>query len=226
MSLRVAIADDQALVRGGFRKILEAEDDIEVVAEAENGLIAVDAARRFSPDVVLMDIRMPEIDGIEATRRVLSEDGAPRVIVVTTFDLDEYVYEALRAGASGFLLKDIPPEQLVEAVRIVARGEAILSPSVTRRTIEEFVRSSPGGTPRANLDDLTEREHEVFRLMGRGMSNQEIAESLFLGMPTVKTHVGHVLSKLDLRDRVHAVVLAYETGLIRPGEGETDGESL
>ena len=217
MTLRVAIADDQALVRGGFRKILEAEDDIEVVAEAENGLIAVDAGQRFDPDVMLMDIRMPELGGIEATRRLLAERDAPRVIVVTTFDLDEYVYDALRAGASGFLLKDVAPEELVEVVRIVARGEAILSPSVTRRTIEEFVRSSPQAPLETDLKELTEREREVLGLLGRGLSNQEIADHLFLGMPTVKTHVGRVLRKLDLRDRVHAVVLAYESGLIRPG---------
>ena len=223
MSHKVVVADDQSLVRGGFRRILEAEDDIEVVAEAENGAIAVDAAKRFSPDIVLMDIRMPEIDGIEATRRILANGDGPRVVVVTTFELDEYVYESLRAGASGFLLKDVSPDQLVDAVRVVAAGESILSPSVTRRTIEEFVRSSPAATrPAEGLDELTDREREVLLLMGRGLSNGEIAERLYLGEATVKTHVGRVLRKLDLRDRVQAVVFAYETGLVKPGAERLD----
>ena len=221
MSIRVLIADDQALVRGGFRAILEAEPDIDVVVEAGDGAEALDLARRHRVDVVLMDIRMPRLDGIEATRRLLAEPRNPptRVLVLTTFDLDEYVYEALRAGASGFLLKDVPPEHLAPAVRTVASGEALLAPSVTRRLIEEFARRPvPGGPASASLQQLTPRERDVLTLVARGMSNLEIAERLFVGQSTVKTHVAHVLSKLGARDRIHAVVYAYESGLVQPGQ--------
>jgi DNA-binding NarL/FixJ family response regulator len=216
--IRVLIADDQALVRGGFRLILEAQKDIEVVGEASDGREAVARAAEIRPDVVLMDIRMPELDGLEATRRLLRRDGAPRVLMLTTFDLDEYVYEAMKAGASGFLLKDVRPEQLAEAVRVVAAGDSLLAPAITQRLIEEFVRRPPPGsaTP-AELSELTERELEVLKLMARGLSNAEIASSLFLSEATVKTHVTHVLTKLKLRDRVQAVVLAYESGLVLPG---------
>jgi DNA-binding NarL/FixJ family response regulator len=221
MSIRLMIADDQALVRGGFRAILETEPDIDVVAEAGDGAEALDLARRHCVDVVLMDIRMPRLDGIEATRRLLAERRNPptRVLVLTTFDLDEYVYEALRAGASGFLLKDVRPEHLAPAVRTVAGGEALLAPSVTRRLIEEFARRPvPGGPTSASLQQLTPRERDVLMLVARGMSNLEIAERLFVGESTVKTHVAHVLSKLGARDRVHAVVFAYESGLVQPGQ--------
>jgi DNA-binding NarL/FixJ family response regulator len=216
VTIRVVIADDQTLVRKGFRLILEGEDDIEVVAEAADGLEAVAAGESLSPDVVLMDIRMPNLDGLEATRR-LAATNACRVLMLTTFDLDDYVYESLRSGASGFLLKDAPPEELVRAVRTVAAGDALLAPSVTRRLIEEFSRR-PG--PLAATDELhalTERELDVLKLMARGLSNAEIAERLFLGETTVKTHVGRVLMKLGVRDRVQAVVLAYESGLVQPG---------
>jgi DNA-binding NarL/FixJ family response regulator len=221
MSIRVLIADDQALVRGGFRAILEAEPDIDVVAEAGDGAEALDLARRHRVHVVLMDIRMPRLDGIEATRRLLAEPRNPptRVLVLTTFDLDEYVYEALRAGASGFLLKDVPPEHLAPAVRTAASGEALLAPSVTRRLIEEFTRRPvPGGPSSASLQQLTPRERDVLTLVARGMSNHEIAERLFVGESTVKTHVAHVLSKLGARDRIHAVVFAYESGHVQPGQ--------
>ena len=223
MSVRIMIADDQALVRAGFKMILDAEDDIEVVGEAVDGVQAVDMARRLKPDVVLMDIRMPELDGIEATRRVVAtrDDDAPtRVIMLTTFDLNEYVYEALRAGASGFLLKDVPPEQLAEGIRIVAGGEALLAPSITRRLIEEFAEVAPA-IPEAppGLDDLTARELEVFKLIARGLSNAEIASELVVSETTVKTHVARMLMKLGLRDRVQAVVLAYESGVAIPGRG-------
>jgi DNA-binding NarL/FixJ family response regulator len=221
MKLTVLIADDQALVRAGFRMILEAEDDIEVVGEAADGHEAVAEARRVSPDVVLMDVRMPDMDGIEATTRLLDggESGA-KVVMLTTFDMDEYVYDALRAGASGFLLKDVPPEQLVAGIRAVANGDALLAPSVTRRVIEEFVRRPPTSvrTAPAALAELTARELEVLKLIARGLSNNEIAKELFVSETTVKTHVAHVLMKLDLRDRVQAVVLAYESGLVEPGE--------
>ena len=218
MSLAVLIVDDQALVRAGFRMILEAEQDMEVVGEAADGREAVDEARRLRPDVVLMDVRMPEVDGIEATRRLLGDAADTKVVMLTTFDMDEYVYDALRAGASGFLLKDVPPEQLVAGIRAVASGDALLAPSVTRRVIEEFVRRPPASvrTLPAKLDDLTARELEVLKLIARGLSNAEIATELFVSETTVKTHVGHVLTKLGLRDRVQAVVLAYETGLVRP----------
>jgi DNA-binding NarL/FixJ family response regulator len=218
--VRVLIVDDQALVRAGFRMILEAEPEIDVVGEAGDGLAGLEAARTLRPDVVLMDIRMPELDGLEATRRLTSgEEHPPRVLMLTTFDLDEYVYEALRAGASGFLLKDTPPEQLIQAILVVADGEALLSPSITRRLIEEFVRT--GGIqqrePPPGVRDLTSRELEVLRAMARGLSNAEIAKELFVSETTVKTHVARVLMKLNLRDRVQAVVLAYESGLVQPG---------
>jgi DNA-binding NarL/FixJ family response regulator len=215
--IRVLIADDQALVRGGFRLILEAQKDIEVVGEAEDGREALTLARELSPDVVLMDIRMPELDGLEATRRLMADGEAPRVLMLTTFDEDEYVYDALKSGASGFLLKDIRPEQLAEAVRVAAKGDALLAPAITRRLIEEFVRRPlPGSGPPAELSQLTERELEVLKLIARGLSNAEIASTLFLSEATVKTHITHVLTKLNLRDRVQAVVLAYESGLVLP----------
>ena len=210
--IKVLVVDDQALVRAGFRMLLSGEPDVEIVAEAGNGLDAVSQARRFTPDVVLMDIRMPELDGLEATRRILAEAPAMRVLILTTFDLDEYVYEALRAGASGFVLKDDPPEQLIAAVRTVARGEALLSPAVTTRVIKQFTRVPRVVRPK-ELDELTARELEVLRLLAGGLSNAEIGERLFISDTTVKTHVTHVLQKLNLRDRVQAVVLAYRTGL-------------
>ena len=222
MTIRVLVADDQSMVRAGFRMLLGGEEDIEVVAEASNGLEAVDKAARYDPTVVLMDIRMPELDGLEATRRILSADPAARVLILTTFDLDEYVYEALRAGASGFVLKDEPPEQLLAAIRTVAAGEALLSPAVTRRVIEQFTRV-PRPTPPKELEDLSERETEVFRLIARGLSNGEIAQELFISETTVKTHVTHILSKLGLRDRVQAVVLAYQSGLFEPDAATPGG---
>jgi DNA-binding NarL/FixJ family response regulator len=220
VSLGVLIADDQALVRAGFRMILEAENDMEVVGEAADGREAVAEARRLRPDVVLMDVRMPDVDGIEATRLMLGEDGAEaKIVMLTTFDMDEYVYDALRAGASGFLLKDVPPEQLVAGIRAVVNGDALLAPSVTRRVIEEFVRHPPDSvrTAAPELGELTAREHEVLKLIARGFSNAEIAKELFVSETTVKTHVAHVLMKLKLRDRVQAVVFAYESGLVLPG---------
>ena len=219
MSIRVVVADDQALVRAGFAKLLEAEHDLRIVAQAADGLEAIEAVLRTRPDVVLMDIRMPRLDGIEATRRIRAREHAPRVIMLTTFDLGEYVYDALKAGASGFLLKDAPPEQLVAGVRVVTAGDALLAPAVTRRLIEEFARHPtprPDGPP--ELAELTAREREILTFMARGRSNREIAAQLVIGESTVKTHVGSVLMKLHLRDRVHAVVLAYETGLVRPGD--------
>ena len=216
--IRVLIADDQVLVRGGFRLILETQSDMEVVGEAGDGRAALALARELAPDVVLMDIRMPELDGIEATRR-LARDG-PRVLMLTMFDLDEYVYQAMKAGASGFLTKDVRPEQLADAVRVVAAGEALLAPAITRRLIEDFVRRPPPGTgPAPELAALSDREREVLTLVARGMSNARIAGSLFLSGATVKTHLTHILAKLGLHDRVQAVVLAYETGLVRPGDG-------
>ena len=213
MSVRVLVADDQSMVRAGFRMLLSGEPDIEVVAEASNGLEAVDKASRFHPTVVLMDIRMPELDGLEATRRILAADDKARILILTTFDLDEYVYEALRAGASGFVLKDDPPEQLLEAIRVVAGGDALLSPSITKRVIKQFTRiRSP--SPPEQLGDLTEREADVFRLIARGLSNAEIGRELYISEATVKTHITHILQKLDLRDRVQAVVLAHESGLL------------
>jgi DNA-binding NarL/FixJ family response regulator len=216
--IRVLIADDQALVRGGFRMILEAQKDMEVVAEASDGREAIAQARELRPDVVLMDIRMPELDGLEATRRLVSGDGSARVLMLTTFDLDEYVYEAMKAGASGFLLKDVPPEQLAAGIRVVAQGDALLAPSITKRLIAEFASSAPAtATPPKGLDELTARELEVFKLVARGLSNAEIAAELVVSETTVKTHVARVLMKLDLRDRVQAVVLAYESGVSVPG---------
>ena len=212
MTIRVLVADDQSMVRAGFRMLLSGQKDIEVVAEASNGLEAVDKAERFKPTVVLMDIRMPELDGLEATRRILAADDTPRILILTTFDLDEYVYEALRIGASGFVLKDDPPEQLLGAIRIVAGGDALLSPGITKRVIERFTRM-PQPTPPAELDELTERELDVFRLISRGLSNAEIGQELYISEATVKTHITHILQKLGLRDRVQAVVLAYQTGL-------------
>jgi len=220
MTVRVLIVDDQALVRTGFRMILEAEEDIEVVGEAADGVEAITEARRLEPDVVLMDVRMPELDGIEATRRLLANGGAgdTKVVMLTTFDMDEYVFDALRAGASGFLLKDVPPERLIDGIRAVADGDALLAPSITRRLIEEFVRSGPiNALPPAGLGELTARELEVLQLIARGLSNAEIAKELFVSETTVKTHVAHVLMKLGLRDRVQAVVLAYEAGVVQPG---------
>ncbi len=213
MSIRVLVADDQSMVRAGFRMLLSGEGDIEVVAEASTGLEAVEKAGRFQPRVVLMDIRMPELDGLEATRRILAADPSARVLILTTFDLDEYIYEALRAGASGFVLKDDPPEQLIAAIRTVAAGDALLSPSVTRRVIGRFTRI-PHPTPPAELDQLTARERDILRLIAEGLSNAEIGERLYISETTVKTHVTHVLQKLNLRDRVQAVVLAYRTGLV------------
>ncbi|SNY72378.1 response regulator [Paractinoplanes atraurantiacus] len=214
--MRVVIADDQALVRAGFRMILAA-DGIDVVAEAENGAEAVEAVRRTSPDVVLMDIRMPEMDGIEATRRILAAAGPPRVIMLTTFDLDNYVYAALGLGASGFLLKDVTPEYLVAAVRIVRDGDALLAPSITRRLVERFTTPEPRDSPlHRDLAALTPREREVLTLVAQGLSNVEIAGRLFLSEATVKTHVARVLAKLGLRDRVQAVVVAFETRLVTP----------
>jgi DNA-binding NarL/FixJ family response regulator len=223
-SVQVLIADDQALVRAGFKMILDAEDDLDVVGEASDGAEAVELARRLKPDVVLMDIRMPQLDGIEATRRIVALDGDPpvRVLMLTTFDLNEYVYEALRAGASGFLLKDVPPEQLAAGIRVVARGEALLAPSITKRLIQEFAAAAPArATPPKGLDELTARELEVFKLVARGLSNAEIAAELIVSETTVKTHVARVLMKLGLRDRVQAVVLAYESGVSVPGRSST-----
>jgi DNA-binding NarL/FixJ family response regulator len=216
--VRILVADDQALVRAGFRMILNAQPDMEVVGEAANGEEAVASWRRLRPDLVLMDVRMPALDGLEATRRILRETGnGTRVIMLTTFDLDEYVYAALRAGASGFLLKDLTPEQLVSSVRMVVGGDALLAPSITRRLVERFARRETAEEVKVDLSVLTVREREVLRLMARGLSNAEIAERLFLSEATVKTHVARILPKLDLRDRVQAVVFAYESGLITPG---------
>jgi DNA-binding NarL/FixJ family response regulator len=221
--IRVLLADDQALVRTGFRLILTAEPGLEVVGEAADGRQVIELARRTRPDVVLMDIRMPVLDGIEATRVLAGQDAADpvKVVILTTFDLDEYVVEALRAGASGFLLKDTPPEDLVRAIEIVASGDALLAPSVTRRLLERFAADRTGTTPPPEgLDELTEREREVMLLVARGLTNNEIADRLVLGETTVKTHVSRILSKLDLRDRVQIVVVAYEAGLVRPGDGD------
>lgn len=218
--IRVMLVDDQAMVRAGFRMIVETEDDITVVGEAADGRAAVELAERCSPDVVLMDVRMPHMDGIEATAIITARADAPRVLMLTTFDLDDHVYSALRAGASGFLLKDAPAEQLIDAVRVVARGDGLLAPSVTRLLIEEVARR-PQIDPAASVPgfgDLTERELDVMRLVARGLSNGEIAEALYLGEATVKTHVGRILSKLALRDRVQVVVVAYESGLVTPGD--------
>jgi DNA-binding NarL/FixJ family response regulator len=217
-SIRVLVADDEEMVRYGFKMILESNEDIAVVAEAADGLSAVEAGRRLQPDVVLMDIRMPKMDGLEATRILVREARPPRVVVLTTFDRDEYVYEALKAGASAFLLKASPPEQLAAAVRVVAAGDALLHPAITRRLIQDFARRpTPRDGPPPELAKLTDRELEVMRLIARGLPNAEIAKQLFLVESTVKTHVVHVLSKLGLRDRSQIVVTAYETGLVQPG---------
>ena len=218
--LTVLIADDQALVRAGFRAILEGQPGIRVVGEAIDGRNAVELARLRTPDVVLMDIRMPDLDGLEATRRILAEaaDQPIAVLMLTTFDLNEYVYDALRAGASGFLLKDVLPEDLIAAVRVVAAGDGLIAPTITKRLIEQFARTAPPSTPPAELDLLTPRELEVLTLMARGLSNGEIADELVLSQATVKTHVKRVLGKLEVRDRVQAVVLAYEAGLVTPGD--------
>ena len=216
--IRVLIVDDQALVRGGFRLILDAQRDMQVVGEAENGRDALEQARALTPDVVLMDIRMPVLDGIEATRRLLDDDRRPRVLILTTFDADRYVYDAMKAGASGFLLKDVRPEQLADAVRVVAGGDALLAPVITRRLVEEFVRRPPPGSHAPDeLAELTERELAVLRLVAHGLSNSEIGSALFVTEATVKTHVTHILAKLRLLDRVQAVVYAYECGLVQPG---------
>jgi DNA-binding NarL/FixJ family response regulator len=225
MASRIVIADDQALVRAGFRKILEAEPDLEVVAEATDGSEAVAKARDLRPDLVLMDIRMPGLDGIEATRQITAHDeDPPRVLMLTTFDLDDYVYDALRAGASGFLLKDAPPEDLIRAVQVVLSGEALLAPSVTRTVIEEFVASRrPSPALSQQLERLTSRERDVLQLAARGLSNRDICRRLFISPATTKTHMTHILAKLDLRDRVHAVVFAYESGLVQLGQQDGPG---
>jgi DNA-binding NarL/FixJ family response regulator len=223
VTIRVVVADDQELVRSGFAMIVDVQPDMEVVGEAADGAEAVEVAGRVRPDVVLMDVRMPRVDGIEATRQILggtAGDPPTRVVILTTFDLDEYVFQALRAGASGFLLKDLRREDLLHAVRVVAAGEALLAPSVTRRLIEDFARrpsTDPGPAPR--IDELTPREQEVLALIGRGLNNREIGEALFVGEATVKTHIGRVLMKLQLRDRVQAVIYAYEIGLVGPTSG-------
>jgi DNA-binding NarL/FixJ family response regulator len=216
--IRTLIVDDQALVRGGLRAMLEVQEDIAVVGEAQDGAQALEQARLRRPDVVLMDVRMPRMDGIEATRRLKAVQGAPQVLILTTFDVDEYVYEAMRAGAAGFLLKDATPAQLADGVRVVAAGSALLAPTVTRRLIEHFVRRpAPPGAGEATFEDLTSRELDVLRHVARGLSNGEIAAQLFLSEATVKTHVTRILAKLGLRGRVQAVVLAYESGLVEPG---------
>ena len=216
MTIRVLVVDDQSMVRAGLRMLLADEPGIEVVAEAGNGREAIAQAARFHPDIVLMDIRMPVLDGLEASRRILAADDAVRVLVLTTFDLDEYVYEALRAGVSGFVLKDDPPEQLIAAVQTIAGGEALLSPTVTRRVIQQFTRLHRQAPPKA-VDTLTSRELDVFRLITRGLSNAEIGQKLFISDTTVKTHITHIFQKLGLRDRVQAVVLAYQAGLAEVG---------
>jgi DNA-binding NarL/FixJ family response regulator len=222
VSIRVLIADDQSMVRAGFRMLLADEEGIEVVAEARNGLDAVEKAARFHPSLVLMDIRMPELDGLEATRRILATDSQARILILTTFDLDEYVYEALRAGASGFVLKDDPPEQLIAAVRTVAAGDALLSPAVTKRVISAFTQL-PRPAPPKELDELTARERDVFRLIASGRSNAEIATELYISDTTVKTHITHIFQKLDVRDRVQLVVLAHQTGLLEADVPSPDG---
>jgi DNA-binding NarL/FixJ family response regulator len=213
----VMIADDQALVRVGLRKILEAEPDITVVGEACDGADAQREARRSQPDVILMDIRMPVLDGIEATRRIITDNPAARVLILTTFGLDGYVYESLRAGASGFMLKDAPPEEIAAAVRIVASGDALLAPTITRTVVEQFIQQRPAPLPPAAVDQLTAREREVLALLARGLSNPEICNELVISEATTKTHVARILQKLELRDRVQAVIYAYETGIIQPG---------
>ena len=221
--IRVLLADDQSLVRAGFRMILKAEKGIVVVGEAGDGAEAVTRAHELSPDVILMDIRMPVMDGIEATRCIVTSESSPRVLVLTTFDLDEYVYGALRAGASGFLLKDAPEDQLVSAIQVIATGGSLFAPSVTRRLIEEFSRRTSTSIPPPALESLTAREVEVLRLVARGLTNAEIAAELVVSEHTVKTHVAHILQKLDLRDRTQAVVVAYESGLVQPGDATLAG---
>jgi DNA-binding NarL/FixJ family response regulator len=221
--IRVLIADDQALVRTGFRVILDAEPDIDVVGEAMDGREAIEAAGTRHPDVVVMDIRMPNLDGIEATRRLAAADQPPRILILTTFDLDAYVYEALRAGASGFLLKDAGADELLHAVRVIAAGEALLSPPITRRLIADYARRPPPSEQPALLAELTPRELEVLGLVARGLSNREIAADLVLGEATVKTHIARIFQKLDLHDRAQAVVLAYESGLVQPGATTSTG---
>lgn len=224
MTIRVLLVDDQPLLRKGFRMILEEEPDIDVVSEAADGESAVASTREHQPDVVLMDVRMPRMDGIEATERIVGSGTASRVLILTTFDLDEYAFAGLRAGASGFLLKDVPPSELVDAIRIVARGDAVVAPRVTRRLLDEFAHQLPGnGDENAPssvaihaLDKLTAREHDVLAAVAHGLSNAEIADGLFVSEATVKSHVGHILTKLDLRDRVQAAVLAYQVGLVKP----------
>ena len=215
--IRVLIADDQELVRTGFRVILSAEPDIKVVGEAADGRKAIDAVRTLRPEIVVMDIRMPNLDGIEATRAIAAAPGAVRVLILTTFDLDQYVYEALRAGASGFLLKDAGADELLHAIRVVAAGDSLLAPSITRRLIEDYARRPPPREQPAALSELTPRELEVLRLVARGLSNADIAGELFVGDATIKTHVARIFTKLDLHDRAQAVVLAYESGLVQPG---------
>ena len=217
MTIRVVIADDQPLLRTGLRKVLESDPDLVVVAEAADGIEAIDTAVGALADIVLMDIRMPRMDGIEATRQLAAAAPATRVLILTTYDLDEYVFGALQAGASGFVLKDVPPEQLISAVHVVAAGDALLSPSATRRLVAEFARRPVLRDQPAGLADLTDRELEVLQLMARGWSNREIAAHLILGEATVKTHVGHLFAKLSLRDRAQAVVIAYEAGVVAPG---------
>jgi RNA polymerase sigma factor (sigma-70 family) len=219
VSVRVVIADDQALVRAGFRKILEGDEQIEVVGEAGDGAEAIELARTLDPDVVLMDIRMPNLDGIAATRTLTERGERPRVLVLTTFALEEYVYDALRAGASGFLVKDAPPDQLLNAVHVVSGGDALLDPTITRTVIESFTRTTARHELSAKLEQLTEREREIFQLIARGLSNAEIARQLVVSEGTVKTHVAHILRKLDVRDRVHAVIYAYESDAIEAGTG-------
>lgn len=226
MTIRVAIADDQGMVRAGLRSLLEGEPDIEVQAEAPDGEHAVAAIRRYRPDVALMDIRMPNLDGLAATRRVVAEGVETRILVLTTYDLDEYVFEALRAGASGFLLKDAPAEELIAGVRAIARGDSMLAPAITRRVIEEFARvPRPDSELAARAGWLSDRELDVLRLLARGLSNRELAEALIVSEATAKTHVSNVLAKLGLRDRVQAVVFAYESGIVRPGSGDAEGGS-
>ncbi len=220
MSIRVLLADDQALVRSGFRLVLETRSDLEVVGEADDGVQAVELAQTTQPDVILMDVRMPNLDGIAATRRIVGHDSGTRILVLTTFDLDEYVYEAIRAGASGFLLKDVRPADLIDAVRLIADGNALLGPTVTRRLLERFTDSGPRlGDPGA-LERLTAREREILRLLATGLSNAEIAQQLFLGETTVKTHVSSVLRKLGVRDRVQAVIVAFDAGLVRSASSD------
>jgi DNA-binding NarL/FixJ family response regulator len=219
MTVRVLIADDQALVRSGFRLIVESRPDLEVVGEAENGSQTVDLASELDPDVILLDIRMPEMDGIEATKRIVASGSRARILVLTTFDHDEYVYGAIRAGASGFLLKDVRPLDLVDAIRLIASGSALLGPTVTQRLLERFADTHDADAPSVAIESLTEREHEILRLLARGLSNAEIATELVLSETTVKTHVSNVLRKLGVRDRVQAVIAAYDAGLARPRPG-------